>query len=135
LRSKLESKHRWHIDNGRPGGVCDITLLYFWAARNTGKVLNLAKVTRQSVVDLGIGTSTNYFDDEYEMRGGFKRLVFRNGIPYGFNKVLRQEVRFWCLHCQGKAKGAMRFLESRSLRAFFPGLYRMTQLKGVLKRK
>ena len=33
-----------------------------------------------------------------------KRLAFRNGFPYGFNKVLSQEVRFWCLHCQGDSK-------------------------------
>jgi hypothetical protein len=124
LRGKLEAKYRWHIDNGRPGGICDITLLYFWAKEHAGKVLNLAKVTNQCVADLGVNTSTNYFDQEYEMRGGFKRLVFRNGIPFGFNKVLRQEVRFWCLHCQGQAKGVMPFLGRRGLRAFFPELYR-----------
>lgn len=124
LRSKLESKYRWHIDNGRPGGVCDMTMLYHWAAQNTGKVFNLAKVTHHSVADLGVGASTNYFDDEYEMRRGFKRLVFRNGIPFGFNKVLQQEVRFWCLHCQGQAKGVMPFLHRWGLRTFFPELYR-----------
>lgn len=131
LRSKLEAKYRWHLDNARPGGVCDITMLYFWAAQNRDRVVNLAKVMDQSVADLGVGASMNYFEDEYEMRGGFKRLVFRNGIPYGFNKVLRQEVRFWCLHCQGKSKGAMRFLGRPGLRVFFPDLYRLAQLQRV----
>lgn len=129
IRPKLEAKYRWHFDHHRPGGVCEMTLLHFWAAQNRDRVLNLAKVTGQCVADLGVSASTNYFEDEYEMRGGFKRLVFRNGIPFGFNKVLRQEVRFWCVHCQGKAKGAMRFLRRPGLRAFFPDLYRIAHLQ------
>lgn len=135
IRPKLENKYQWHIHHRRPGGVCEMTLLYYWAAKNSETVLNLAKVIDNSVADLAVSSSTNYFDDEYEMRGGFKRLVFRNGVPFGFNKVLNREVRFWCLHCQGEAKAVMRFLQSRNSRALFPDLYQIMRLKGALERK
>jgi hypothetical protein len=98
-------------------------------------VFNLAKVIDNSVVDGGITISTNYFEDEYEMRDGFKRLVFRNGVPYGFNKILNQEVRFWCLHCQGDSKGVMPLLQRPGFRAYFRQLYRLKRFTGALKHK
>jgi hypothetical protein len=135
MRCKLESKYRWHVDNRQPGGVCEMTLLYYWAAENSNKVFNLARVVEHSVADLAVTQSANYFDDEYETRGGFKRLVFRDGVPFGFNKFLNQEVRFWCLHCQGEAKRVMRILRQPSLRAFFPDLYRLARLSAVVRSK
>jgi hypothetical protein len=129
MRSRLEAKYRWHIDHHQPGGVCEMTLLYYWARNNNGKVSNLAEVIGGSVADLAVTQSNNYFDNEYGMHRGFKRLVFRNGVPFGFNQVLRKEVRFWCLHCQGNAKGAMHLLRRPGLRAFFPDLYRIAQLQ------
>jgi hypothetical protein len=128
MRSVLDAKYRWHLDHHQPGGVCEMTLLYYWARNNQVKVSNLAEVTGGSVADLAITQSNNYFDNEYGMHRGFKRLVFRDGVPFGFNQVLRKEVRFWCLHCQGNAKSAMRFLRRPGLRAFFPDLYRIAQL-------
>jgi hypothetical protein len=135
MRGKLESKYRWHLENRQPGGVCEMTLLYSWAAENCQKVFNLARVIGSSVADLAITQSANYFDDEYEIRGGFKRLVFRNGVPFGFNRVLNQEVRFWCLHCQGEAKRVMRILQQPSFRPFFSELYRLARLSEVLRLK
>jgi hypothetical protein len=135
IRVKLEAKYRWHVDNHSSGGVCEMTLLHLWAEKNNATVFNLAKVINNSVVDGGITISTNYFEDEYEMRDGFKRLVFRNGAPYGFNKILNQKVRFWCLHCQGDSKGMMPFLQSRGLTPYFAHLYRLKRFTGALKRK
>jgi len=135
IRMNLEAKYQWHIDNHQPGGVCEMTLLDFWAAKNSKTVLNLAKTINNSAADLAIHASTNYFDDEYEMRGGFKRLVFRNGVPYGFNRIQNREIQFWCLHCQGWSKSVMRFLHSGSLRAFFPHLYRLSRFTVPLGRR
>ncbi len=42
---------------------------------------NLAESINDRVADLGIGVSANYFDNDYAMRGGLKRFVFRDGIP------------------------------------------------------
>jgi hypothetical protein len=112
-----------------------MTLLHLSAEKNSATVFNLAKVINNFVVDGGITISTNYFENEYEMRNGFKRLVFRNGVPYGFDKVLNQEVRFWCLHCEGDSKGVMPFLQRRGLRAYFPHLYRLKRFTGTFKRK
>jgi hypothetical protein len=135
MRHKLESKYRWHVDNRQPGGVCEMTLLYYWATENSQKVFNLARVIGHSVADRAVNQPANYFDDEYEIRGGFKRLFFRNGLPFGFNRVLDQEVRFWCLHCQGEAKGVMRILQQPGLRPFFPDVYRLAQLTEVVRLK
>jgi hypothetical protein len=131
IRMKLEAKYQWHIDNHRPGGVCEMTLLHFWAEQNSTTVLNLAKPINNCVADLAISGSTNYFEDEYEMLGGFKRLVFRDGVPYGFNRILNREIRFWCLHCQGGAKSLMWLLQCPSLRAFFPHLHRLNPIGGT----
>jgi hypothetical protein len=135
VRAKLEEKYRWHIENCKPGGVCEMTLLDFWEKRNPNSVLNLARVTNDSAADIGIGMSTNYFADEYEMNGGFKKLWFRNGIPFGFNKILQRPIKFWCLHCQGGSKAVMRFLYNERFRPFFPQLYRYTRIIQALKRR
>jgi hypothetical protein len=135
IRSELEAKYRWHIDNRSPGGVCEMTLLYLWAETNSSAVVNLAKVVNNTVADEAISSPTNYFDDEYEMRGGFKRLVFRKGVPYGFNKILKQEIRFWCLHCQGDSKRLMQSLQWGRMRNYFTHLERVNRHVGVLKRK
>jgi hypothetical protein len=135
IRMKLEAKYRWHIENLAPGGICEMTLLHLWAEKNSSTVFNLAKAINNCVVDGGIAMSTNYFDDEFEMRGGFKRLVFRNGVPYGFNKVFNREIQFWCLHCQGGSKRVMWLLQCRGLRAYFPQVDRLNRFFGSLKRK
>jgi len=112
-----------------------MTLLHLWAEKNSTTVFNLAKAINNSVPDGGITISTNYFDDAYEMRGGFKRLVFRNGVPYGFNKILNQEIQFWCLHCQGDSKRIMWLLQCRGLRTYFPHFDRLNRSVRALKGK
>jgi hypothetical protein len=64
------------------------------------------------------------------MQFGLKKLIFN---PYGYNKNLNKEIKFLCIHCQGGAKGVMRFLYYKQLRDFYciGNLVRVT--KGKMK--
>jgi hypothetical protein len=123
IRRKLEEKHRWHIDNAKPGGICEMTLLYLWCERNGTGIGDLSRAGNGIVGDLSVSSSSNHFGDEYEMRRRFKAFVFKDGAPYGFNRVLGQQVRFLCIHCQGDAKRLMKFLYGRWWRRFYAELY------------
>jgi hypothetical protein len=118
LREQLDAKWKWHIDNQKPGGVCDMNLLYFWS-QNNPKVANFTKVINDMTVEHCINVSENYLEDEYQMQLGVKKIIFKDGIPYGFNKVLNKEIRFLCIHCQGTAKILMRFFYYENLRPFY----------------
>jgi hypothetical protein len=118
IRDKLEQKFKWHIENNKSGGICDMTLLYLWS-QNNPKVANFTKVIDDMIVEHCINVSANYLEDEYQMQLGVKKIIFKNGIPYGFNKVLNKEIRFLCIHCQGTAKILMRFFYDENLRPFY----------------
>jgi hypothetical protein len=120
IRKQLEAKWQWHNDNNQAGGVSEMTLLYLWSKDNP-RVANSSKVINNMTVDHSINTSTNYLEDEYQMQLGVKKIIFKNGIPYGFNKVLNKEIRFLCIHCQGTAKILMRFFYDEKLRPFYLG--------------
>jgi hypothetical protein len=118
IREQLETKWKWHNNYNKPGGVSEMTLLYLWSKDNS-KVANSSKVINNTTVDHSINTSTNYSDNEYQMQLGIKKIIFKNEIPYGFNKVLNKEIRFLCIHCQGTAKILMRFFHYEKLRPFY----------------
>ena len=136
IRDKLEKKFQWHVDNNKPGGICDMTLLYLWSKGNP-KVATLTKVMNNRTLDHNINVSTNFFDNEYKMQFGFKKIIFKNGIPYGFNRFSNQEIRFLCIHCQGSSKGLMRFFYHENLRIFYPlgKLLALGKLLKITKRK
>ncbi|QSJ18690.1 hypothetical protein JYQ62_07990 [Nostoc sp. UHCC 0702] len=120
IRDQLEAKWQWHLANNKPGGIMDMTLLYLWSKGNS-QVGNVAKVINDTTVDHTITSPTNYFRNEYRMQLGLKKIIFKNGIPYGYNQVLNKEIRFLCLHCQGtSAKDLMRFFYYKQLRNFYP---------------
>lgn len=118
IKAKLAAKYQWHITNRMPGGVTEMTLLYLWSENNP-KVFNLCRVLNDMTIDLASTSSDNYFQDEYQMHSGLKRFIFKNGIPYGYNNILKKEIEFGCIHCQGWAKSTMRFLYSKIARRFY----------------
>jgi hypothetical protein len=130
IKDKLETKWQWHIDNNQSGGICEMTLLYLWSRENS-KVTTLSTVMNDMTLDLNINSSLNYFEDEYQMQFGLKKFIFKNGIPYGYNRGLNKEIKFLCIHCQGEAKGLMKFLYYRQLREFYyiAKLFRETKVK------
>jgi len=135
IRSKLEAKYRWHVENRQPGGVTENTMLYLWRERHEHRIWNLAKVYNGMVGDMQISSPHNYFKHEYEMQRGFKKLTFKDDVPYGFNRILGETVRFLCIHCQGRSKGLMRFLYKRGGRKFYAQLYDLDRFADAVKGK
>ncbi|MGB3297851.1 MAG: hypothetical protein WBA76_06245, partial [Phormidesmis sp.] len=119
IRNRLVEKYQWHLEHNKVGGICDMTLLHLWYKQTQLNVVNLAQVMNGKVLDLTINRSTNYFESEYQMAFGLKKLRFKNGVPYGYNRRLQSEVRFLGLHCQGGAKVASRFLGNSNLRGMY----------------
>jgi len=106
LFPKLEEKWAWHQANDIPGGVCDMTLLwFFWQGR---KAVNLSEVRDGATWDDNINQAENFNPDEYRMKDGAKEMEWRNGRPYGYNVYLEDWVRFNSLHFQGQAKHLMK---------------------------
>jgi hypothetical protein len=132
IKAKLVAKYQWHKKNKMPGGVTEMTLLYLWSEKNP-KVYNLCRVINDMTIDLAGTSSDNYFQDEYQMKLGLKRFIFKNGIPYGYNRILKKEIRFGCIHCQGWAKSIMRFLYNRITRRFYSLFILIEQKKIKLK--
>ncbi|WAS04963.1 hypothetical protein LQF76_13245 [Gloeomargaritales cyanobacterium VI4D9] len=95
------------------GGICDMTLIYAWSQNRTD-VANFSSVLNGATFDHGISLAGNYLDNEYVQRFGLKQLTFRDGIPYGYNQVTQEYIRFWGIHCLGGSKWLMkRFLSPR----------------------
>jgi hypothetical protein len=95
---KLREKWDYHQRNSQPGGVCDMTLLYLFA--QTVSHFSLSKENDGLAFDQNMLDSENYLRDEYRMEKRFgedrmqKKILWRDGRPYGFNMHSRKEVRF-----------------------------------------
>jgi len=98
-KASLKTKWEYHLDTNRPGGVCDMTVLYLFALEN--EIINLSAIRDGSSFDHNINHAENEFDDEYEMARGIKRIRWEHGRPYGFNVRAKRWVRFNTLHFQG----------------------------------
>lgn len=107
-RAKVKSKWDWHVANNKPGGVCDLTLLYlFVESRNRDKIVNLTPVittAEHGTFSHKISGDENSRQGEYRMAGRLKEIQWRGGIPYGFNVRLGEWVRFKDIHLQGGDK-------------------------------
>ncbi len=127
ILDQLEAKWQWHLDNNQPGGVCEMTLLYLWSKDNP-QVANFTRVINDMTVDYNINDADNYFENEYQMQFGIKKFIFKNGVPYGDNKILKKEIKFLCIHCQGNGKYLMRYIYYKPLR----NLYYLRQLLLII---
>lgn len=112
VMAKLKEKYAWHLENSMPGGICEMTLLYFWSLNNR-RVFNFADPRQGIVADHKIKSATNRHENEYILRLGVKRFTFKDGLPYAFNKKQNRNIRFLCIHCQGSAKPGMQYLAGR----------------------
>jgi hypothetical protein len=116
-RDALQRKWAHDRETSTAGGVCEMTLLHLWRATRPDRVMNFA-AGPDAVGDLAVGTPDNVRRNEYEMRGGFKQLAFTHSRAYG-RRTTGEYARFWCIHCQGEAKTAMRWLSAPLLRSHF----------------
>ena len=101
-RSKLREKWNYHRNNKIPGGICDMSLIYLYYNQNEGKDIGiLSEVTEGSAYDDNINSSENRYKDEYAMMGRFKNIKWQNGVPYCYNLMQEDWIRFNTLHFQG----------------------------------
>jgi hypothetical protein len=101
--SQYRDKWRTHGVNN-PGGVCDMTALYFFCGEHPEAVVNLAEERGGAVFDDNFGLARNHRADEYQLRYGVKRVELgRRGPPIMFRKDGRP-VRALGLHFQGNNK-------------------------------
>lgn len=105
LLAKLREKWGWHQRENKPGGVCDMTLL--WLFSRGKNVVNLAQVRDGATFDDNINVSENYHPDEYRMKAGRKEITWDDNQPYGWNLRLRRPIRFHALHFQSNPTKAL----------------------------
>jgi hypothetical protein len=89
--------------NMRPGGICDMTLLQFFAQANFGRIGEVSEIIEGSLFDPNV----NIEAPGMQMDGGMKHLWWHEGVPYGRHVRTKQEVQFHSLHFQGRAKQRM----------------------------
>jgi len=98
--AKLKEKWDWHQSTGKPGGICDMTLLWHFTLRYpTGNMVRV--LTDGSTFDDNINSAEGIQPNEYEMESGMKHIDWMSGMPYGHNLRLDRPVRFNTLHFQG----------------------------------
>ncbi|QXD15884.1 hypothetical protein GQ464_002745 [Rhodocaloribacter litoris] len=102
----FQEKWQYHLRNGLPGGLCDMTALYRFALEHgLDRTANFLKVSNDTTVDLNLNTPENEIPDAYEMAGSIKRLDWSaSPYPRGHHRRLGRPVDFLALHCQGSAK-------------------------------
>lgn len=107
----LNLKYQYHLQNGIPGGICDMTILDLWARGYDGVFNNAtAHLNGFSFYDHNINTSNNYDEDGIQMIKGLNvKRVYNNRIwCYVWSPILKTRFRVGCLHFQGNAKVLMR---------------------------
>jgi hypothetical protein len=96
----LEEKWDYHQKNNIAGGICDMTLLYLFSLQTS--FCSLTRPIDGFCFDQNMRDLDNYYKDEYEGTPGrdgamLKKIRWEDGRPFGFNRVLKSEVRFAAL--------------------------------------
>ncbi|MBT2332535.1 hypothetical protein J7E49_01225 [Variovorax paradoxus] len=90
---------------GVRGGVSDMTLLHLWA-HASGNAAPINRVFAGRVIDHNMNGGRNLMANEFQVRGGAKRIVFFDGQPCLVTPA-GEVVNVLALHFQGSAKMAM----------------------------
>ena len=125
----LQKIENWWKNYKEPGGICDMTLLYYFANNSLDFVgLRLPHVpyfnkdltqifNNELTFDLHLATYGNHpHPEEYEVneRTKNKNIKFIDNKPYCYNKRLNKDIRFVLLHFQGRNKAIMKDYYSKS---------------------
>lgn len=93
----LRQKHRLE------GGVCDMTAFGLYGELYFGHIGEVALINDGSIYDPNINTP----DPGFAMHDGIKKVIWKQGYPYGIHLKTGQEIRFNSLQFQGRAKRLM----------------------------
>lgn len=100
----LLNKFNYHKKNGISGGICEMTILYLWYKNNSDSILNDAKPVLGGVIDSGIGSSENYYKDEYcfDPKLQMKKITWEKDGPY-FITQNSERRRAYSMHFGGRS--------------------------------
>ena len=114
VRSLLNQKYQWHLDNNIPGGICDMTALFLWQ-KSKGDVFNLAKAHHEGLP---------LFDNNLNEDGNMSACEFLMVRNVRLKKIIHEGNQYWAhlqkgggqtpvvaLHFQGRAKSCMATFE------------------------
>ncbi len=104
-RRKLRAIAARFASRGVRGGVSDMTLLHLWA-QASGNAAPINRVFGGRVIDHNINGGRNLMGNEFQVRGGAKRIEFVDGQPFLVTPS-GEMVNALALHFQGSAKIAM----------------------------
>jgi hypothetical protein len=102
-------KDRYHYDmmvaqyavvrkNGQPGGASDMKAFNLYLHnKHYADIGEVSKVIDGSIFDININTPTPGF----EMENGIKKIIWKDGFPYGRHLRTQKLIRFNSLHFQG----------------------------------
>ena len=119
--TQITNIERWKDTYNEPGGICDMTLLYYFCHSKNNFVglrlpnypyfkNDLTQVFNDEITfDNHLATFGNhmYPDDYNKGSNNNKDIKFQNGKPYCFCKHLNKDIRFALLHFQGTNKKIM----------------------------
>lgn len=104
-RRKLRAIAARFAARGVRGGVSDMTLLHLWA-HASGNADPINRVFGGRMIDHNINGGHNLLLNEFQARGGAKRIVYVDGQPSVVTPA-GELVSVMALHFQGSAKMAM----------------------------
>lgn len=120
--TQINKMVEWYKNYKEDGGICDMTLLYYFANKQKDFVglrlpdypyfsQDLTQIfNNEFTFDLHLGTFGNHpYPDDYEVntKNRNKNIKFIDGKPYCFCKHLNKDIRFVLLHFQGRNKALM----------------------------
>ncbi len=89
--------------SGMYGGACDNTAFDFYCYERLGEIGDTAQIIDDSVYDPSIDLPTPGF----VMENGIKKVIWKNGNPYGMHLRTGKEIKFNSLHFRFNAKRLM----------------------------
>jgi hypothetical protein len=122
-KEQMENIENWHKTYTAPGGICDMTLLYYFSHKEEVfqgvQLPNFPTITNDLTqifdntftFDLHLATHGNHiYPEDYEVDKSTqnKKIKFIDNKPYCFNKRLNKDIKFVLLHFQGRNKSVMK---------------------------
>ena len=120
---QMQNIENWHRTYNSPGGICDMTLLYYFTHKeetfqglqlpNFPTITNdLTNIFDNSITfDLHLATYGNHvYPEDYEVDEitKNKKIKIIGNKPCCFNKRLNKDINFVLLHFQGRNKSVMK---------------------------
>ena len=112
----IEGKIKWHKDNDKPGGICDMTLCHLITEHKmVDNIIDMNEVFEYDgepcVFDHNISIPYGFDgEDTYVMNNGIKQLTKSGGKHYGLTKSGKR-IRFLSIHFSGGRKVILQNIE------------------------